>query len=478
MNRSAAFPPDGIQNPPIPGVNDLKRHSLTFSIILTLIAGMVLCAVPVQGISANSECGAIFCRAADFRSGYSAQYSAVLSALAGGAKPEFGSVGGEWKVLALARSGYYSVQNSYFSEYYAQIEKLVAANGTPKLHPQKSTENSRLIIALSAIGRDARDVSGFDLTEPLSDINYVRKQGLNGVIFALIALDCNKAYGMSGIKDQCIDIMLSRECDGGGWALGLGAAEADITAMAITALAPHKKASAAVKRGVEKLSTLQNANGSFSSGGVETSESCSQVLVALSTVGIDAHRDARFIKNGNSALDALGAFYVNGGFAHMANGGKNSMATEQAAYALCAYDRFVSGKSTLYGMSDVSPFSTAAPTEKPTSKPSAKPTEQPAETPHAENTAGAETPSPTNSPSPEPTDSAEVVTTESAAPSASNELNNSPSPATLSPAQTDAPTSETTRGSGNGGAVVLGCAAVCAVGIAVFFIIRKRKNKV
>lgn len=439
---------------------------------------MVLCAVPVQGISANSECGAIFCRAADFRSGYSAQYSAVLSALAGGAKPEFGSVGGEWKVLALARSGYYSVQNSYFSEYYAQIEKLVAANGAPKLHPQKSTENSRLIIALSAIGRDARDVSGFDLTEPLSDINYVRKQGLNGVIFALIALDCNKAYGMSGIKDQCIDILLSRECDGGGWALGLGAAEADITAMAITALAPHKKASAAVKRGVEKLSALQNANGSFSSGGVETSESCSQVLVALSTVGIDAHRDARFIKNGNSALDALGAFYVNGGFAHMANGGKNSMATEQAAYALCAYDRFVSGKSTLYGMSDVSPVSTAAPTEQPTPKPSAKPTEQPAETPYAENTAGAETPSPTNSPSAEPTDSAEVVTTESAAPSASNELNDSPSPATLSPAQTDVPTNETTRGSGNGGAVVLGCAAVCAVGIAVFFIIRKRKNKV
>lgn len=439
---------------------------------------MVLCAVPVQGISANSECGAIFCRAADFRSGYSAQYSAVLSALAGGAKPEFGSVGGEWKVLALARSGYYSVQNSYFSEYYAQIEKLVAANGAPKLHPQKSTENSRLIIALSAIGRDARDVSGFDLTEPLSDINYVRKQGLNGVIFALIALDCNKAYGMSGIKDQCIDILLSRECDGGGWALGLGAAEADITAMAITALAPHKKASAAVKRGVEKLSALQNANGSFSSGGVETSESCSQVLVALSTVGIDAHMDARFIKNGNSALDALGAFYVNGGFAHMANGGKNSMATEQAAYALCAYDRFVSGKSTLYGMSDVSPVSTATPTEKPTPKPSAKPTEQPVETPHAENTAGAETPSPTNSPSAEPTDSAEVVTTESAAPSASNELNDSPSPATLSPAQTDVPTNETTRGSGNGGAVVLGCAAVCAVGIAVFFIIRKRKNKV
>lgn len=232
------------------GTNNLKRHPLTFSIILTLIAGMVLCAVPVQGISAQTsffmQSGQPLhsARTADYRSGYAAQYSAVLRTLAGGAKPEFGSVGGEWKVLALARSGFYSTQSGYFSEYYAKIEKLVAANGSPKLHPQKSTENSRLIIALSSIGRDARSVAGFDLTAPLGDFNYVKKQGLNGVIFALIALDCNKNYGMSDIKSQCVDLLLSRECDGGGWALGLGAAEADITAMAITALAPYRKAAA------------------------------------------------------------------------------------------------------------------------------------------------------------------------------------------------------------------------------------------
>ena len=244
------------------GTDNLKRHPLTFSIILTLIAGMVLCAVPVQGISAQTsffmQSGQPLysARTSDYRSGYAAQYSAVLRTLAGGAKPEFGSVGGEWKVLALARSGFYPTQSGYFSEYYAKIEKLVAANGSPKLHPQKSTENSRLIIALSSIGRDARSVAGFDLTAPLGDFNYVKKQGLNGVIFALIALDCNKNYGMSDIKSQCVDLLLSRECDGGGWALGLGAAEADITAMAITALAPYRKAAAAIERGVEKLSAL------------------------------------------------------------------------------------------------------------------------------------------------------------------------------------------------------------------------------
>lgn len=204
------------------GTNNLKRHPLTFSIILTLIAGMVLCAVPVPGYFCSNE---LFHakRAAPSPparritgAGMRRSTPPFLRTLAGGAKPEFGSVGGEWKVLALARSGFYPTQSGYFSEYYAKIEKLVAANGSPKLHPQKSTENSRLIIALSSIGRDARSVAGFDLTAPLGDFNYVKKQGLNGVIFALIALDCNKNYGMSDIKSQCVDLLLSRECDGGG----------------------------------------------------------------------------------------------------------------------------------------------------------------------------------------------------------------------------------------------------------------------
>ncbi len=471
------------------GTNDLKRHSLTFSIILALIAGMVLCAVPVQGISAqtnffmqNEQLFRYDCTA-NFRSEYAAQYSAVLKALAGGAKPEFGSIGGEWKVLALARSGFYPTESSCFSEYYAKIEKLAAANGSPKLHPQKSTENSRLIIALSSIGRDARSVAGFDLTEPLGDFNYVKKQGLNGVIFALIALDCNKNYGMSDIKSKCVDLLLSRECDGGGWALGLGAAEADITAMAITALAPYKKATAAIERGVEKLSALQNANGSFSSGGVETSESCSQVLVALSTVGINAHKDSSFIKNGNSALDALCAFYVGGGFAHMANGGANSMATEQAAYALCAYDRFLSGQSPLYDMSDVSPVSPVEPTDKPTSKPTDKPTAAPTEA------------APSNSPAADTaaTDAAytaapatdAVPTDASAASTAPNRPSFEPDATaeieandTFSPRESaSAQSSGRIKSGSRVFAIVIAAAAVCLLGTAAYFVIKKRNRQ-
>lgn len=481
------------------GTNNLKRHPLTFSIILTLIAGMVLCAVPVQGISAQtsffmqSEQPLYSARTADHRSGYAAQYSAVLKALAGGANPEFGSVGGEWKVLALARSGFYPTQSGYFSEYYAKIEKLVAANGSPKLHPQKSTENSRLIIALSSIGRDARSVAGFDLTAPLGDFNYVKKQGLNGVIFALIALDCNKDYGMSDIKSQCVDLLLSRECDGGGWALGLGAAEADITAMAITALAPYRKAAAAIERGVEKLSALQNANGSFSSGGVETSESCSQVLVALSTVGINAHKDSRFIKSGNSALDALCAFYVGGGFAHMANGGANSMATEQAAYALCAYDRFLSGRSSLYNMNDVSPVSPAEPTDKPTPKPTGKPTAAPTDAAPSDAASSDAAYSTAPATDTAATDAAytdapatDAVPTDTSAASTSPNLPSFEPDATaeietadaVSPRESaSAQGSDRTKSGSRVFDVFIAAAAVCLLGTAAYFVIKKRNRR-
>ena len=274
---------------------------------------------------------------------------------------------------------------------------------------------------------------------------------------------------MSDIKSQCVDLLLSRECDGGGWALGLGAAEADITAMAITALAPYRKAAAAIERGVEKLSALQNANGSFSSGGVETSESCSQVLVALSTVGINAHKDSRFIKNGNSALDALCAFYVGGGFAHMANGGANSMATEQAAYA------------------------PAEPTDKPTPKPTGKPTAAPTDaassdaassdaaysTAPATDTAATDA-AYTDAPATDavPTDTSAASTSPnrpSFEPDATAEIETTDAVSTRESASAQG--SDRTKSGSRVFDVVIVAAAVCLLGTAAYFVIKKRNRR-
>jgi hypothetical protein len=75
--------------------------------------------------------------------------------------------------------------------------------------------------------------------------------------------------------------------------------------------------------------------------------------VALTELGISLD-DPRFAKNGNTLVDNLLTFYLEGnGFLHTADGsGSNQMATEQAFYALVAAQRAEEGKNSLYRMRD------------------------------------------------------------------------------------------------------------------------------
>ena len=128
--------------------------------------------------------------------------------------------------------------------------------------------------------------------------------------------------------------------------------------MALQALTPYYKTNADVKAVVDKalvcLSDMQQPTGGYSSRGTTNAESCAQVIVALTALGIDSDNDSRFIKNGTSVLDALLSFAVeDGGFKHVASGNVDGMATEQGYYALVAYDRFLNDKTSLYNMSDV-----------------------------------------------------------------------------------------------------------------------------
>ncbi|WP_336772063.1 S-layer homology domain-containing protein [Paenibacillus sp. MMO-58] len=289
--------------------------------------------------------------------------------------PVIASIGGEWTVLGLARSGM-PVPDSYYANYFSNVEQAVKEKGG-KLHSVKYTEYDRVILALTAIGKDIHHVAGYDLAKPLADYETVIKQGINGPIFALIALD-SKGYSIpadSSVKTQTTkelltDFILNREIAGGGWALGEKPTEADpdITAMVLQAFAPYYNANptvkAAVDRGITWLSKAQQADGGYVSGGAINSESSAQVVVALTALGIDPQTDSRFVKNGHSVLDALlGYSATGGGFYHVKSGGTGNggaqpgevdlMATDQAFYALVAYDRFKSGDTRLYDMTDV-----------------------------------------------------------------------------------------------------------------------------
>ena len=281
--------------------------------------------------------------------------------------PVVGTTGGEWAVLALARAGY-QVPEDYYSNYYRQVvQKLESAADNGGLwDANKYTEYARVILALTSIGYDPTDVAGYNLLEMLTDMNNIERQGINGPIWALIAFDSGD-YAIpqtSGsvdpvTREKLIASILAKQLAGGGWALTGDAADPDLTAMAIQALAPYYDANPEVKAAVDQaldcLSRLQLSNGGFISQGEANLESCAQVIVALTALGINPATDERFVKENGNPVSALLAYALeNGGFQHtLTHNEQNGMASEQGTYALVAYDRFLNGKTSLYDMSDV-----------------------------------------------------------------------------------------------------------------------------
>ena len=280
---------------------------------------------------------------------------------------DVGTSHGEWAALGLARAGI--MRDSTAEDYAQNVFKYVKKKSSAKLHASKSTDNSRVILALTSIGRDVTDVAGYDLLEPLADFDYVKAQGINGPIWALIALDSHKyeiPEAPKGTSQTTRELLISSILDAqladGGWAIDEKSAEVDITAMAIQALAPYcksdEKVNDAVNRALAKLSDMQGADGKFRAYGTANAESNAQVIVALTSLGIDPAEDARFIKNGSSVLDALASFYSDGTFRHTLTSEEsdNGIATEQAYYALASYHRMLEGRTTLFDMSDVEGF--------------------------------------------------------------------------------------------------------------------------
>lgn len=270
--------------------------------------------------------------------------------------PTVNSTGGEWMVIGLARSGR-TVPAGYYDNVVEYVKAKADAN--ERLHPAKVTDNARVILALTAIGKDVTNVGGHNLLKGLDSMDYVQTQDINGPIFTLIALDSHNYPTMGDVtREKLIQVILDAQLNDGGWDLSADKADPDMTAMAIQALAPYYKTNETVKAAVDKaleaLSALQRTDGGFDSWGTVNSESCAQVIVALTALGIDPTADSRFVKNGHTVLDALAGFYVTGGgFRHTAGGERNDMATEQGYYALASYYRFLNGQTSLYDMSDV-----------------------------------------------------------------------------------------------------------------------------
>lgn len=274
----------------------------------------------------------------------------------GGLDLGVGSIGGEWAILALARgdqADHKDVFDTYYKKALTYIQNEIDEKG--RLDKNKASDNARLILALTAIGKDATKVGGYDLLQGLNDMSYISRQGINGVVFTLIALDTHD-YAPTGLtREDLIQYLLTKRLADGGWALDGSETDVDISAMVIQALAPYYETRTDVKEAVDgaldKLKTLQADNGGFNAlGGIYNAETIAQMIVALCSLNIDPTT-----WNGKNAVDALLHFFDSDKnmFKHRLTLDVDQMATEQSAYALAAYRRYMQNHNTLYDMTDV-----------------------------------------------------------------------------------------------------------------------------
>lgn len=288
---------------------------------------------------------------------------------------------GLWETVCFARGGY-AVPEGYYDLFYDNVVKEVNEGEGTISGDRTNTDYSKTILALTAIGKDPTNVGGYNLLKKLSNYTQIKRGGMMAYVWALIALDSNNyeipltTTGIQTTRELLIQTILEREVvtsDGvrGGFSLYSDSADAapdtDVTAMTLQSLAKYKDredVKPVVDRAVNTLAGLQNSNGSYGTfGAPETSESTSQVVLALTSLGIDPGTDSRFIKGDHWILSDLMSYYVDGGgFMHVKAGGTgngggvpgtlNGMASYQAMQAMISYNRMKSGKPWIFGISD------------------------------------------------------------------------------------------------------------------------------
>ncbi len=338
-------------------------------VALLAVLGLLLALVPgFGGVAAHADSAS----ADRARSQHAQTASYILQNV------EPSGLGREWEALGLARSDVDADQ--WLSEYYANlVEDVVEKEGD--LGPATTFE--RVVIALSAMGKDVTDVGGHDLLAGLADMSRMR--AINSAVYGLVALDTldHQVPEVSGVADpttrqKLVDRVLQLEIAGGGWAFFGSTPDPDLTGMALQALSQYvdqPAVAAAVERAVTKLSDIQRPSGAFASYGVESVESTTQVMLALTALGIDPATDPRFAQEGGNPVTAHAGFHVDGGgFWYPAPGAPNGMATAQGFYGLTDYLRFLDGKPSLYAMNVPDPVVTPpAPTPPAPTPPSSTP---------------------------------------------------------------------------------------------------------
>ena len=230
----------------------------------------------------------------------------------------------EWYVITLKKYD----SSLDFSKYHRNLEKYLDNNKN-----LVATDYQRIALVKSVFSRDE------DFIRKVID-EYTGTRGIMSTIFGLM-ISSYGDYECKMSSEDIADELLKYQAPDGGFGVG-GKTDADVTAMALQALAPLKeKYQEEIRRSLDYLEKIRLKDGGYASYGIENTESLAQVILAYCALG-----EKKLATNLCNTL--LKLQNSDGGFAHIKGRASDSMATYQSFMALIACDSLVKEKGFLY----------------------------------------------------------------------------------------------------------------------------------
>lgn len=261
--------------------------------------------------------------------------------------------GAEWVMLgrlrALDGAQGWTTKDADIQTYVATVMTAIQSG---KLSCETvPTTIERVILTLTALGMNATDFCGQDLTAWLYENQNWNNYVSSDLIWGLIALDSGKYTAADGYREALIQHLTEYQKQDTGaffYSHGYNADDVDMTAMAMIALAPYKDSNATAKKmydaGWKYIESNRDDQGNY--GGKSYDPCCTNayVVIAKCAAGQTGMEDtvSWMLKN---CLGEKG-FNLNGEY--------NGMSTYQGMMAMAAYQRAKASKADLFDMSDVS----------------------------------------------------------------------------------------------------------------------------
>ena len=243
--------------------------------------------------------------------------------------------GAEWYALALIKRA----PTLDFTRYEAALRERLLSGGITA-----PATKLKCALVLACLG------SSPALVQATLDEAIGQHDLLMAWVFGLHVL--NAGYTAADhTAESVVETILAKKNADGGWSATGNTSDVDVTAMTLQALAPNRSLPGvgdAVDGALALLSSRQLESGGFQSYGVENAESSSQVILALTSLGLDAEV-AGFAGGYERILSGLSQFATaSGGFSHQIGGDVNELATSQAYLALSSVLAVRGGKSSVY----------------------------------------------------------------------------------------------------------------------------------